>query len=198
MPTALLLLTLAQFQDLALWTDSGGVVHVATAAQAPKGSTALEGGGYSVIDGDGRPAVMKDGGSRADDESWWHAQFQQAREAVLVSKTLETAAGRDVSDAERALCVTAKTEATSRLLVRTTGTATVLGQGSAVVVDRFHPALVEQRATSESTACTTGRASTGLRVALESRRQEREAAELRLRRLEQQAIAERIPLRAWY
>ena len=114
MPNALLLLTLSQF---AMWTDSAGVVHVASPSEAPRGSTALEGGSYSVIDADGRPLVMPDGGARADDSAWWRARFEEARSSLQVSVALETDGAHDLEAARVEVCATATAQATSRVRI---------------------------------------------------------------------------------
>lgn len=201
MSTCLLLLTLAQFQGLSLWTDASGVVHVASATQAPKTAVPLEGGNYSVIDNDGRPKVLSDGGSRDDDSAWWHERFAQARQAVVTAQALESEARRDVSEAEREVCVTARAEAVASV-VAGRGTRVVVVNGVKVVTPVAGPPLraapVEQRVVSESRQCARGQASSALREAAARRRDEREQAELALRRLEQQALLAQVPVRDWY
>ena len=179
--TTLLLMTLAQFS---MWTDSHGVVHVVGSDQAPAGAKVVEGGSYSVIDGDGRPLIMEDGGSRVDDAAWWRERFAQAREKVQSSEGLERAAASDVSAAEREVCATATAAAHVRVVI--------LRRRGAVA------RVVEDRAESSARSCTRGSASSALRSNLLRRRLERELAEHSLRRLEQDALSAHVPLREWY
>lgn len=179
--SALLLIALAQgFDGLSMWTDARGVVHVVASHQAPPGATVLEGRGYSVIDGDGRAEVLTDGGSRTSDSAWWRARFEQARLAVQASQALEGAAQRDVQEAEREVCVTATAKASARVVSRRRGR----------VIAEAHDEQTAQQ-------CRRGTATGAMATALQVRRGEREQAERALRRLEQEAVAERVPLRDW-
>lgn len=175
---------LAQLDGLAMWTDSQGVVHVAASQQAPAGAKALEGGSYSVIDGDGRPLIMTDGGARADDSAWWQERFAKARLAVQTSEALESAAASDVQAAERQVCATATATAQVRVLI----------PRQRATVAHF----VEERAESSSRSCVSGHATGTMRAAVQTRRLERELAERALRKLEQEALAARVPLREWW
>lgn len=201
-PTALVLIILTQFNGLSMWTDHQGVVHVVASAQAPAGATVLEGGSYSVIDGDGRPPIMPDGGARADDSAWWRARFQQARQAVAASRALESAAERDLHEAGQELCVSAT--ATSVAQVRVTSPRpSVVSVSSAqgarnVAVGPGTAVVVEDRRENTAQQCRRGTPTSALVSALQARRSEREQAERALRRLEQDALAERIPVRDWY
>jgi len=201
MSTFVLLITLSQFQGLSMWTDSSGVVHVAASTQAPRNATSLEGGNYSVIDNDGRPKVMPDGGSREDDSAWWKERFEQARQAVSASRALEAAALRDVSEAEREVCVTARAEAVASV-VAGAGTRVVVINGVKVVTPAQRQGLaaarVEERTVTETRNCAHGQPTSAMREAVVRRREEREQAEFALRRLETQALAEHVPLRDWY
>lgn len=181
--TTLLLMTLAQLDGLSMWTDAQGVVHVASSQQAPAGAKAMEGGSYSVVDGDGRPLIMPDGGARADDAAWWRERFAQARLAVQTSQALESAAASDIRAADHEVCATATAAAEVRVVIprRRGGVAQV----------------VEQRAESTSRACSRGSVSGALRGAVQTRRLEREQAERALQRLEQEALAGHVPLREW-
>lgn len=185
MHTALLLLALAQFDGLSMWTDAEGVVHVAASTQAPAGATRLQGGSYSVIQGDDRPAVLADGGARSDDARWWKQRFREARRAVQASEALEAAAARDVGEAQQELCVTATAQAHARVVLPPRGR-------------RVAPLVVEARDEQTEQRCARGAPTTAMVNALQLRRVEREQAERALRRLEQEALAERVPLRDWY
>jgi hypothetical protein len=181
LPT-LLLMTFAQFQGLAMWTDASGVVHVASTTEAPRHARALEGGSYSVVDADSRPRVLADGGTREADSAWWQGRFRVAREAVLASRALEQAAREQLAAAEREVCVTAEVE------VQVPPTRS--RHGRVVVPGRT---LRERQ-----TRCARGVAASGSREVLAQRTSEREQAELALRRVEQAALAEHVPLRDWY
>lgn len=202
MPTALLLLTLAQFSGLSMWTDPEGVVHVAATTQAPQGSRVLEGGSYSVIDGDSRPLVMPDGGARTDDSRWWRSRFQRARQAVETTQALERDARHDLELAQREQCVSATARAGAQVRVTSPRPAlvTVTGpQGTRQVrVGRGTSVLVDEHDEQTSRSCQRGVASSAMVTALQARRSEREQAELELRRLEQEALAGRVPVRDWY
>jgi hypothetical protein len=177
---AVLLITLAQF---AMWTDAQGVVHVAATTEAPRGATAIEGGSYSVIDGDGRPLVMPDGGARADDAAWWRARFEEARRSLQASVALESAATRDLHAASEQVCATATAKATARVQLparRQRG-----------------PLVVEDHAESTVRNCQRAQPAASLVLAVEARRSERHKAEQALRQLEQEALAEHVPLREW-
>ncbi len=184
MHTALLLMTLTQIGGFSMWTDAQGVVHVASSQQAPAGAKTMEGGSYSVIDGDGRPLIMPDGGARTDDAAWWRERFAQARRAVHTSQALESAAASDVSAAESEVCATAVAAAHVRVVIP--------GRRGAVA------RVVEDRAESSARSCARGSASSALRSNLLRRRLERELAERSLRRLEQDALSAHVPLREWY
>ena len=202
MHTALLLIILTQFDGLSMWTDHRGVVHVVASAQAPVGATPLEGGGYSVIDADGRPPVLADGGTRADDVTWWRARFQHARETVSASQALERAAASDVHDAEQELCVTATAKADAKVSVvsrHPTVVTVASSQGArTVAVGPGASVVVEARDENTARQCQRGSATRTMVEALQQRRAEREQAERALRRLEQDALAEHVPLRDWY
>ena len=168
-----------------MWTDAQGVVHVIASAQAPAGATALTGGSYSVIQGDSRPAVLADGGARNDDEKWWKGRFEEARRALQASEALEAAAARDVTQAQKELCVTATAQARARVVLPARG-------------ERVAPLVVESRDEQTQQRCARGEATSAMVNALEQRRVEHQQAERALRRLEQEALAERVPLRDWY
>lgn len=186
MPTALLLFALSQLDGFSMWVDAQGVVRVAATSQAPASATPLEGGSYSVIDGDGRPLVLSDGGVRADDSRWWRGRFEQARVAAQASLALERAAERDIQQAQSEVCVTATATATARVQV--------------IAPSRNRePRVAVAESTAESTErrCEPGKATSAMVTALQLRRTEREQAERALRRLEQEAMAARVPLRDW-
>jgi hypothetical protein len=180
--TLLLLLSLAQFQGLAMWTDSSGVVHVASSREAPLHARPLEGGSYSVVDADSRPRVLADGGTREADSEWWRGRFRAAREAVASARLLERAAREQLDAASQEVCVTAEATATVRLPARPGHRQQVL---TPTVTDR-------------QTRCTRAQPHPALRELLAQRTADREHAELALRRLEQAAVAERVPLSDWY
>ncbi len=181
MQNALALLALAQF---AMWTDPSGVVHVASTTEAPRGATALEGGSYSVIDGDGRPLVMPDGGARADDSAWWRARFEEARSALQASVALEAAGAHDIAAARVEICATATAKATSRVQVFAHG--------------KRDPVVVENLAETTVQNCQRGQPAPAMILAVETRRAERQQAERALRPLEQEALAKHVPLRDWH
>jgi len=196
--TFVLLITLSQFQGLSMWTDSSGVVHVAASTQAPRHATSLEGGTYSVIDDDGRPKVMPDGGSREDHSAWWKERFEQARQAVSASRALEAAALREVREAEAEVCATARAEAIASG-VAGAGTRVVVANGVTPAQRQgLAGARVEQRTVTETKTCARGQPPSAMRETLVRRREEREQAEFALRRLEAQGLAEHVPLRDWY
>ena len=58
-------------------------------------------------------------------------------------------------------------------------------------------AVIENTAENTEQRCEPGRATGAMVAALQLRRTEREQAERALRRLEQEAMAERVPLRVW-
>jgi hypothetical protein len=200
--SALLLIILSQFDGLSMWTDHQGVVHVVASAEAPVGATPLEGGGYSVIDGDGRPTVLADGGTRTDDVTWWRARFQHARETVSASQALERAAAQDIREAEQELCVsaTAKSDAKVRVVsAQRTVVSVSSSQGLRnVAVGPGVAVVVEDRDENTARQCQRGSAPSAMVLALQQRRSEREQAERALRRLEQEALAEHVPVRDWY
>jgi hypothetical protein len=200
--STLLLIILSQFDGLSMWTDQQGVVHVVASAQAPVGATPLEGGGYSVIDGDGRPAVLADGGTRTDDVTWWKDRFQHVRETLAASQALERAAAHDVHEAEQELCVTATAKADAKVSV-VSRQRTVVSVNSSqglrnVAVGPGVAVVVEDRDENTARQCQRGSATSAMGSALQQRRTEREQAERALRRLEQEALAEHVPLRDWY
>lgn len=202
MHSALLLIILSQFDGLSMWTDHRGVVHVVASAQAPVGATPLEGGGYSVIDGDGRPAVLGDGGTRADDAAWWKERFQHARETVAASLALERDAAHDVHEAEQERCVTATAKADVKVRV-VSRQPTVVSVGSSqgvrnVAVGPGTAVVVEDRDENTTRQCQRGTATSAMVRAVQERRTEREQAERALRRLEQEALAEHVPVRDWH
>jgi hypothetical protein len=170
------MLSLAQFQGLAMWTDASGVVHVASMAEAPRHARPLEGGSYSVVDSDARPRVLADGGTREADSAWWQQRFRSAREAVATSRALEQAAREQLVSAEREVCVTAEAEVK-------------------VLASRHRPA---RTVSDRQTRCTRGVAASGSREVLAQRTHEREQAELALRQVEQAALSAQVPLRDWY
>jgi hypothetical protein len=200
--SALLLIILSQFDGLSMWTDHQGVVHVVASAQAPVGATPLEGGGYSVIDNDGRPQVLADGGTRTDDVAWWRSRFQHARETLSAALALERAAAHDVHEAEQELCVTATAKAGAKVSVisrRPTVVTVGSSQGTRnVAVGPGVAVVVEDHDENTERQCQRGSATSAMVSELQQRRGEREQAERALRRLEQEALAEHVPLRDWY
>lgn len=201
-PSALWLIILTQFNGLSMWTDRQGVVHVVASAQAPAGATVLEGGSYSVIDGDGRPATLADGGARADDSAWWRERFQRAHQAVVASQALEAAAARDVSEAGREWCVRATAKSTAQVRVSSPRPSVVTVSSSQggrhVRVGPGTSVVVEDRDENTARECRRGAPTSAMVAALQARRAEREQAERALRRLEQEALAEHVPLRDWH
>ena len=198
--TTLLLLSLSQFS---MWTDADGVVHVIGTEQAPAGAKVLSGDGLSVIDPDGRPVQLADGGTRSQDAAWWQRQFRAARLAVETSRALEAAASRDLREAERPVCVTATAKAGASVRVVSTqrSIVTIAAGGSpprAVQVGPGTAVLVSDRAEQTEQRCQRGEATGAQRAALQASRAEREESERALRDLEQAALAARVPLRAWY
>lgn len=181
-----MLITLCQFDGYSMWTDAQGVVHVTATGQAPAGATKLEGGSYSVIDGDGRPLVLPDGGARSDDSRWWRGRFEQARAAAEASQALERAAEHDIQQAQSQVCVTATAKATARVWWVDPSRSR---QGRV--------AVAENTAESTERRCEPGRATSAMVTASQLRRAEREQAERALRKLEQEAMAEHVPLRVW-
>lgn len=197
-----LLIVLSQLDGFSMWTDRHGVVHVVGAAQAPANATLVEGSGYSVIDADGRPAILADGGTRADDAAWWRHRFQQARSAVVESKALEAAAHNELRESQRELCVTATARSKAQVAVFSPHPSLVVvtsNQGTRTV--QAGPAtavLVEDRDEVTAHQCQRGSPTSGQEATVSTRRAEREQAERALRVLEQEALAQRVPLRAWY
>jgi hypothetical protein len=182
MQTTLLLLALAQVTDLVTWTDSSGVVHVATRAEAPRTAKPLE-GEISVISPDSRPAVLPDGGTRDADTASWRARLRAAHAELSRLVAVESAASRAVSSANQRTCVTATATAVARVPARVTRRGELIRQP------------VEQSSTSTQTACTETSASPEQQTALASARAERVAAETALRQLEREATAAGVPLR---
>jgi hypothetical protein len=99
------------------------------------------------------------------------------------------------------VCVTARAEAVASV-VAGRGTRVVVINGVKVVTPAVGAGLraapIEQRVVTESKQCSRGHASSALRDAATRRRDEREQAELALRRLEQQALLAQVPVRNWY
>ncbi len=191
MPAALLLLALSQYS---MWTDKQGVVHVETSTQASARGTPLEGGGYSVIDGDGRPKILPDGGTRTDDAAFWRARFQEARLTLKATEAQERAASRDLQDAQREVCATATARAVATVHVFAPPNSVVNG----VPTPRGGAVFVETREEATARACQRGTPSAALVSALQGRRLEKEQAAQALHRLEQEALVHRVPLREWY
>jgi hypothetical protein len=108
---------------------------------------------------------------------------------------------REVSEAEREVCVTARAEAVASV-VAGRGTRVVVINGVKVVTPAVGAGLraapLEQRVVTESKQCSRGQASSAMRDLASKRRDEREQAELALRRLEQQALLAQVPVREWY
>jgi hypothetical protein len=176
----LLMLVVAQSPEFVTWTDGAGVVHAASRAEAPAFARPVE-AVVSVIDADGRPAVLPDGGTRADDTAWWQARLSTLRDDVRRLQLLEQGAAQEVSAATSSKCVTATATATAPVQPR-----------------YFHgkllPAPVPARNTVSRTECVETSASPAQRAALVLRRGELADAERALRDAEREATAAGLPL----
>ncbi|MFT3712863.1 MAG: hypothetical protein QM817_34860 [Archangium sp.] len=182
--TTLVLLLLAQSSDFVTWTDASGVVHAGLRDEAPRSAKPVE-AVVSVIDADGRPAVLVDGGTRADDTAWWRARLDVLRADVSRLQLLERSAAQEVSAATSSKCVTAT--ATATVQPRTVLPARA---GQRPVVIRSPP----QSNTVSQTACVETTASPAQRAALVLRRGELDAAEHALRTAESEATNAGVPL----
>lgn len=195
MRTTLLLLTLAQTAKLVMWTDEAGVVHVDAANVAPASARPIDGDTFSVIDADGRPAVLPDGGTRERDSASWRARFAKVRGDVEALRALEGAAASEASRAAQPLCVTATTTATARVSVPLLPPPTRRPTSDPRLWWRSQPRqTLETSQTSETTTCVPGNAA-AQRAELARVRVELSLAEQALRALERDAIAAHVPLR---
>lgn len=196
----LLFLAASQLSGLVQWTDDEGVVHVASAKDAPAGARPLEGGGYSVIDADGRPRVMPDGGTRTADAADWRARFKAARTSLASSQEAERTA--ELATRPSLTCVKAKARAKAQVLVvsnRPGLVGAITSQGQRVLVaPAGQPVLVTDRAEQTVERCEEQRAPAFAFEQLAQRRGAREQAERELSGLEQQARAAGVPVREWY
>lgn len=187
MRTTLLLLALAQTAKLMMWTDAAGVVHVDEASKAPASAQPVTGETFSVVDADGRPRILGDGGTREADSLVWRARFAAARGEVQRLRLLEDSAAHEVTRASQSICVTAKATARVQVPVRPLNRRTARGAWRP-----YQLQTIEQ--TETETRCAEGDASSQ-RAALSSIRAQLGLAESALRELERQAIAARVPLR---
>lgn len=195
----LVLLATSQLSGLALWTDDQGVVHVAPKADAPAGAQPLEGGAYSVIDADGRPKTMPDGGSRTADAAAWRARFKSARASLEMSRDLEQTA--ELAARPSVSCVVVTAKASAKVHVRSNQPAVVASRTSmgqqVFAVPAGARVLVADSDEQRVQRCEEQRAPALALELLAQRRRAREQAEQDLGALEQQARAAGVPLREW-